>query len=148
MLKYRMPEQLEYAKDVICFRCGECCRRFQVLLDRAEVQRLAEYLGLTPEAFVSTYGDPRWPGRDTWLVKHIDNHCPFLIARDKEYLCAVHAAKPRTCREWAAAYGRTECRRGLKTCWQLEIDSEDHPRGKPEDLQAFRDFMNRCAAAE
>ena len=33
---------------IVCFRCGECCARYQVLLSLMEAQRIADDLDCTP----------------------------------------------------------------------------------------------------
>ena len=134
---------VERFSGVPCFRCGECCRRFQVLLERAELQRISNYLHISSEEFVDRHADTRWPGENNWLVKQENGNCPFLQGTAKEHLCAVHEVKPRACRDWAASFEHTECRRGLKTYWHLDINSDGALLGTPEDLGEFREYLCR-----
>ncbi len=144
----RVPTDPERLSDIACFRCGECCRRYQVLLERAEVQRLADHLRISPDEFIEQYADPRWPGTDKHLMRQVEGNCPFLRGGDREFLCAVHEMKPRPCREWAAALSRPECRRGLENYWQLTVNSAGEVQGAPENIQSFRDFLTSCEKGE
>lgn len=128
--------------DTPCFLCGECCKRYQVLLYPHDIERLAKHLGLSPEEFRARYADPRWPGVDSCLVQQLNGGCPFLYGGDKEFLCTVHAEKPQPCRDWAADFAKPECQRGLKKLWGLTVDKAGYPTGTPEDIMAFQDFLN------
>jgi Fe-S-cluster containining protein len=129
----------EAAKQDICFRCGECCRRFQALLDRTELQQLASFLTIPPGQFIAQYSDPRWPGQNNWLLKQTNGACPFLVGDKREYICAIHSVKPQACREWKASFSKPECRQGLAHYWHLAIfDNQLH--GNPESIRAFEDF--------
>jgi len=130
--------------DTKCFRCGECCRRYQVLLDHGEETRLAEYLDLSPESFRMQYADTRWPSADKCLVRHVDGGCPFLRIKERDHLCTVHSVKPQPCRDWAADLAKPECIRGLKEVWGLSVDDAGHLNGTPEDIHTFQVFLNAC----
>jgi Fe-S-cluster containining protein len=132
------------AVGIPCFRCGECCRRYQVLLERVEVEQLADYRHVSPEDFIALHADRRWPGSNKWLVKQLEGCCPFLRGDDKEFLCAVHEVKPRACREWAASLEHPECRRGLKNYWHLEVGRGQELHGTEKDIKEFEKFLNHC----
>ncbi|MCL2149409.1 MAG: YkgJ family cysteine cluster protein [Dehalococcoidia bacterium] len=134
--------------DLICFRCGECCRRYQVLLDRTGIALLSKHMGLSTEDFRRRYADPRWPGTNTCLVQQINGSCPFLRGEGREFLCTVHLNKPQPCRDWAASPAKLECQRGLQKLWKLTVDSSGHLQGMPEDISAFQGFLNTCAKEE
>jgi uncharacterized protein len=132
----RLPEPVQ------CFRCGECCRRYQVLLEPGEADRLAERLGLGLIELKALYADPRWPGTDKFLLRQTATSCPFLTQKDKEFKCTIHDIRPRACREWSAGLDRRECREGLAACWQLSLNAENEVEGPPAQVEAFRDFLN------
>lgn len=134
--------------DTICFRCGECCRRYQVLLDCSELESLAKHLKISAEEFRAQYADLRWPGEDKCLIRRADDGCPFMRGENKEYLCTVHTQKPQPCRDWAASLDKPECRQGLKKFWQLAVDSTGHLQGTPEDIRAFHSFLTACTKEE
>ena len=134
--------------DIVCFRCGECCRKYQVLLDRPEAEQLSSRLGLSLEQFCTRYADPRWPGADQCLVQQVNGSCPFLCGDNKEFLCTVHTEKPRPCRDWTAALANPECQRGLKKYWQLTVNSAGQLQGAPPDIRAFQRFLDTCAQEE
>jgi Fe-S-cluster containining protein len=107
----------EESREISCFRCGECCRKYQVLLERDELLRLAGYLHVSAGEFIEKYSDRR------------------------EFLCSVHKVKPGACRAWAAAPSRRECRQGLERYWHLSLDSAGQFTGKPDDVRAFNNFL-------
>ncbi len=140
-----MIKSVQSLDTLACFRCGECCRRFQVLLDNTEAEHLARYLGLSLPDFRTHYADPRWPGVDKCLLRQVNGKCPFLSGEKKEFLCTVHQEKPKPCRDWAADLAKPECRHGLKELWRLRVDNAGILEGTPEDVQAFRDFLSALA---
>ncbi len=138
-----MPHPADDTPDIACFRCGECCRRYQVLLDRAEAERLAHHLRVPLNEFLAKFADPRWPGVNSYLLRHNEGGCPFLRQRGDEFLCAIHRIKPRSCRDWTADLCRRECQRGLAGRWRLTVDNDGELAGAPEDIRAFWDFQER-----
>jgi len=80
-----------------CLRCGECCTRYQVLLEEFEIEQVAGYLGITVEKLKEKYTDPRWPVPGKFLLRHRDKGgCIFLVYQGKQALCSVHIAKPKS----------------------------------------------------
>jgi Fe-S-cluster containining protein len=136
-----VPETADNIPDITCFRCGECCRRYQAPFNRLEAARLADYLDLSLEDFLTAHADPRWPGVDSFLVKHQGGGCRLLRQQGREYLCAVHEVKPQACRDWAASFSQPECRRGLKEHWGLTVGEDGEPQGAPEDTEAFKEYQ-------
>ena len=132
------------SSSVTCFRCGECCRRYQVLLNPAEIDHIAKHLGLSLEDFRARYADPRWPDTDKCLVQQSSGACPFLRGQDREFLCAIHAEKTAACRNWAADLSKPECRKGLNEYWQITIDDAGDLCGAPSDIQAFLSYLKTC----
>lgn len=96
-----------------CHRCGICCERWQPLLTRAESERLAAYLGLSPAAFEAAYTQPYPLDDERRLLRRVDGHCVFLRYEERRTTCTVHPARPQACRDWQPGLSRTECLEGL-----------------------------------
>jgi len=140
-----MPIPAQPLDTSVCFRCGECCKRYQVLLDAAEANRLSEHLGISLADFRTRYADPRWPGSDKLLLRQSSGACPFLHNSNKEFLCTVHKLKPGPCREWAADLSKPECKRGLKSQWELTVDNTGCLQGASGDIRAFLEYHARLS---
>jgi Fe-S-cluster containining protein len=137
--KHSTPES---AFSTICFRCGECCTRYQVLLDEYEIKQVAEYLGINPEKLLADYIDPRWPVPGKFLLKHHDNGgCIFLVHRGKEALCSIHTTKPKPCRDWTPSLSRKECSQGLGRVWGLAANENGDLCGAEHDITAFVEYI-------
>ena len=141
------PTEPEYAST--CFRCGECCTRYQVLLDRGEMEQVASYLGFSPEKLKADYTDPRWPVPGKFLLRHRDNGgCIFLVHQGREALCSIHVAKPRACRDWTAALSRKECSQGLARIWGLAASEAGELCGAEHDKQTFMEYLRSITSGE
>ena len=82
-----------------CDRCGRCCReREDVLLNPADLFRIAKFLNQTPSQVVEHYCEC-YIGPDSRLPlirlrpKAYRNTCPFLGPEG----CRIHQAKPTVC---------------------------------------------------
>jgi Fe-S-cluster containining protein len=97
-----------------CLRCGTCCSKFQALLDIHEVEQVASGLGISNDAFISKYTDPRWGGTQSVLLRHQDGACIFLVRERETNLtsCSINSFKPRDCEAWAAHPDKPECTEG------------------------------------
>jgi Fe-S-cluster containining protein len=126
-----------------CFRCGVCCTIYQVYLDLPEAESIAAHLHLPVKEFLDKYADPRWPFKDTYILKQTLNGCVFLDQEEGSVfgLCRIHGFKPTDCRKWTANPDRKECRLGLKHYWNLTVDDEGKLTGTPEALQCFNTFL-------
>jgi len=79
-----------------CKHCGECCYgRGGILLDSSEIERIAAFLGTTPEFFSKWYCEPR--NDRIYVGTRGNGYCVFF---DKARLCLIHQVKPRPCRLW------------------------------------------------
>ena len=131
-----------------CFRCGECCTRYQVLVEDGEMRQIAEYLGITLEKLKADYTDPRWPVPGKFLLRHRDNGgCIFLVHQGKEALCSIHLIKPRPCRDWTPALSRKECGLGLARVWGLAASESGELCGAEHDIKSFLEYMQSIASA-
>ena len=119
-------------------------------MNQAEMQILANSLGLNVQAFVDNYLDPRWPGTETVVVRHIAGKCPFLEQPERSVfgLCRIHQFKPFCCRQWQASLDRKECRQGLSRYWNLSVGENGELIGSPENLLCFQTFIESLSEEE
>ena len=101
--------------SIPCFRCGVCCTRYQVRLSLVEARRIANELGLAWDEWLDLYVDQRWPGTDSFLLRHCNGACVFLerIEASNVTRCLIQSFKPYACREWTPSLYRWECQEGL-----------------------------------
>lgn len=85
--------------DFSCDRCGRCCReREDILLNPADLFRIARFLGLPPGEIAKRYCEG-YIGSDSRIPvirlkpKPYRKTCPFLGPEG----CSIHAAKPTVC---------------------------------------------------
>jgi len=77
-----------------CRNCGECCKGYGgTYLSEADIVRIADYIGMTPETFASTHC--RISGNRPLLAQKADGYCVFW-----DQICTIHPVKPRMCRQW------------------------------------------------
>ncbi|MBI2857960.1 MAG: YkgJ family cysteine cluster protein [Chloroflexi bacterium] len=139
----------EAAAPFECFRCGICCMKYQVRVNRGETKRIADYLGLSLEEFVDRYADRRWPGQDS-LLRHVNGACVFLEydETDRVNNCHIQPVKPNACREWMPDLHRPECREGLAEYWQLSVSPSRGIEGPVDKLDRLRAFLQSQKAIE
>lgn len=127
----------ETTNNIPCFRCGVCCRKYQVRITKPEAQTIAERLGIDLNELFIKFTDPRWPGRDSFLLIHQDGHCVFLnIEPDgKTTGCSIHQFRPEDCRAWSAGIDRPECQTGLRY-WKLAFQ-DGKITGSQADIEKF-----------
>ncbi|MDP3921055.1 MAG: YkgJ family cysteine cluster protein [Candidatus Omnitrophota bacterium] len=99
-----------------CQRCNRCCQQpGRVALTDEDVDRLADFFGLTPYAFTEDYCDLQGRHRLV-LKKREDESCVFLAVNG----CTVHSAKPQQCldfpKKWRTEKSYSYCE-GLKRLW-------------------------------
>jgi len=109
-----------------CSGCGECCRwGGSVLLNDADIRRMAVHLGMTEADFIE--GHTRLaPGRKQLaLLDQDDGSCAFL-AGDR---CSVYDARPEQCRtfpfKWHVSAGCPELDRMLAEQKNIEPDRDN-----------------------
>jgi uncharacterized protein len=87
-------KQAEEQPVFTCQQCGQCCQGDKgILVTPAEMNALAEFLGLSREELARRYLISSPLGLQ---VAARNGACIFL--EDKR--CRVHPVKPRICREW------------------------------------------------
>jgi Fe-S-cluster containining protein len=130
---------------VLCFRCGVCCKKFQVRVDMVEARRIADNLEVDWGTFKSTYLDDRWPGAESFLFRHNQVGCIFLEHKKGSRVssCTIHNIRPSSCREWIPDWHRTECREGLLVYWGLSADSEGNFVGDQREVDQFNSFLQQ-----
>lgn len=131
--------------EVPCFRCGVCCRKYQVRVDIVEGWRIAEELGLKFDEFKDKFLDTSWPGEESFLFRHSKGGCVFLVHKKGMGIssCSIHSFRPSSCRDWIPDWHRTECREGLLVFWGLTVNSEGDLKGNSEEVERFRAFLNQ-----
>jgi hypothetical protein len=99
-----------------CLRCGVCCSKYQALLSGTEVQQVADGLLISQDEFVDRYTDHRWGGTKSFLLRHQDGACIFLLREENSEItsCSIDPFKPSDCRAWIPDPGRPECQHGLR----------------------------------
>ncbi len=101
--------------SIPCFRCGVCCTRYQVRLSLVEARQIADDLGFDWDEWLDRYVDQRWPGTDSFLLRHCNGACVFLerIEARNVTRCLIQSFKPSACREWTPSLYRRDCQEGL-----------------------------------
>ncbi|MBN1857000.1 MAG: YkgJ family cysteine cluster protein [Dehalococcoidia bacterium] len=130
------------ATDVPCFRCGICCRIYQVRIERHEAEAISAHMGMELYDWVGKYCDPRWRGTESFLVRHEGDGCVFLVPDDRKCAsCSIHGVRPLSCREWEAGLHKEECREGLRSRWHITVSSGGMLEGSAKALTRFQEFL-------
>ena len=136
-----MNNKINQQTTIHCFRCGICCSLYQVHIDLSELQMLAMHLNISHEEFISNYADPRWPGENTFLLRHVNGACIFIETFQNNITsCKIHSFRPQDCRNWMAIINKPECQKGLLK-WGLELDEKGNIRGNDSDIKRFNEFL-------
>jgi len=140
----------QVASQITCFCCGVCCAKYQAQITLAEADRICENLALTRREFIDKYTDPRWPGVDNFLARHVNGACVFLDWHaDRKYgLCRIHGFKPRLCSDWEANTSKFECRLGLEKNWNLKLADDGSTVGSSGNKHLFQVFINSITQKE
>lgn len=90
----------------LCGRCGNSCRRPDVLVREADVLPLAQGLGVSPQQLREGWLDPAptWNPGDG-LLRLVDGACPFLEPGEGpgSAACRVFDRRPQACRAFLPA---------------------------------------------
>ncbi|HEV7178839.1 MAG TPA: YkgJ family cysteine cluster protein, partial [Candidatus Baltobacteraceae bacterium] len=87
--------------------CAECCSGYEPFVSHADVQRIADHLGMDYKDVMDEYVVKR-PSADGfhvgWLRKVTDDiadNCVFLMGgRSGKYYCGIYEARPEDCRDF------------------------------------------------
>lgn len=78
---------------VDCTRCANCCKTMTVKLDRTDIDRIADHLGMTVQDFTERYLET---DEREGFHKIRQQPCPFL-GDDR---CTIYDVRPACCREF------------------------------------------------
>src|ERR1051325_2237055 len=82
----------EVAAAIDCTACAHCCRTLQIVVDAADMARLASRLGISVKEFRRKY-----VGKSEFGEECLNRQpCPFLAGS----LCSVYEDRPRACRDF------------------------------------------------
>ncbi len=134
-IKTGEPKEL----SIPCFRCGVCCTKYQVRLSLVEARQIADELGFDWDEWLDRYVDQRWPGTDSFLLRHCNGACVFLerIEARNVSRCLIHSFKPSACREWTPSLYRRDCKEGLAQRWGLTVNPLGQIEGSRQKLLDF-----------
>jgi Fe-S-cluster containining protein len=101
-----------------CGRCGNSCRRSDVLVRHQEILAFQQRFGISETAFREKYLEPAktWNAGDGLMRLNADGTCPFLVVHKNgeedgahSTSCSVHDIRPRSCREYLS--NQSSCRK-------------------------------------
>ena len=87
-------------KKVDCLECGNCCKKMTPTFKEDDIERIANHLGMTPEAFQKKWikrEDPEPDGTPGDLVNK-KQPCQFLNLKDNK--CSIYEVRPADCAEF------------------------------------------------
>ena len=80
-------------QQIDCTTCAHCCKTLQIVVDDADIQRLARRLETTPQAFAAQY-----VAVDTDKTRLFRSQpCPLLGPDNR---CTVYEDRPKACRDF------------------------------------------------
>jgi len=93
-----------------CQRCTNCCRwPGEVPVTGEEIDTIADFLGVTADAFIARFTTLRRSRRGLTLIEEQDGKCVFLDGID----CRIQEVKPNHCagfpNRWNFPGWRSEC---------------------------------------
>jgi Fe-S-cluster containining protein len=83
-------------RQVDCTACANCCRHSVVPVSKLEIENIASYLGMTPEAVTRLYTVPDPDAPASRILLNSQEACVFL----DHNLCMIYEACPKTCRNF------------------------------------------------
>jgi uncharacterized protein len=101
-LKKKTPKNLDYImqdlhdnefKKTNCLNCANCCKTTGPLFTTADVERIAKYLRLKPQQFITQY--LRIDEDQDYVLQSLP--CNFL---DQDNTCFIYEVRPKACREF------------------------------------------------
>ncbi|PVY35158.1 hypothetical protein C8D82_14319 [Victivallis vadensis] len=90
----------ENMSDFVCVRCGNCCRWSGcVKVTDAEIDVIAAFLGMPPEAFLERWTELMPDRQGLTLIEKADGSCVFLEEGEPAG-CRIDPVKPEQCRRF------------------------------------------------
>ena len=118
--------------------CAECCSGYEPFVSKADVQRIADHLGISYADALGQYVVER-PSADGyhvgWLRKISDDvadQCVFLMgSRSGRHYCGIYPARPDDCRDFTPI-GCEDVDASLprKTSWKIGPPFQPKRRGR------------------
>ena len=84
----------ELFADYDCSKCRNCCKMYKGSIPAEDIDRDAQYLGITPEQFIASYLEKDQYGMD-YLTQH--KPCDFL---QEDGNCKLGDYKPDSCKKY------------------------------------------------
>ncbi len=85
--------------EIDCTSCANCCRQVKPTFSEAEVNRLAQHLGMEPLHFIESYLErAESTSGNPWQTRTAP--CPFL----KDNCCSVYEDRPADCSGYPYLY--------------------------------------------
>lgn len=80
-------------KTFRCKRCGECCKKCIIVLNKSDIKRIKK-VGYREEEFleIDAGGKP--------ILRHINGKCVFLEKENNKYSCKIYAIRPTVCKKY------------------------------------------------
>ena len=127
-----------------CTGCGRCCTGATgyVWVTADEIERLAELLGMSLDAFGSSY--LRRVGGRLALLERADGECVFF----RDGACSVYAARPRQCVAFPFWDANLDSEEAWAACArECEGISADAPLVGVAEIERLRETGPRTGAA-
>jgi hypothetical protein len=87
--------------------CAECCSGYEPFVSREDLQRMADFLHMSPKDVMDEYivkrksADGYYVGWVRKVTDDVADQCVFLKeARPGRYYCGIYAARPGDCRDF------------------------------------------------
>ena len=75
-----------------CCACGNCCKLYDILINKDDIERISQYLGLTENDFIEKYLAASDEG---YIMK--EKPCRFL---DEDGKCKIYEIRPSVCSDF------------------------------------------------
>ncbi|PDS25050.1 YkgJ family cysteine cluster protein [Flavobacterium branchiophilum] len=101
-LKKKTPKNLDYLmqelhndtfKKTDCLLCANCCKTTGPLFTSADIERIAKYLKIKPQQFISQF--LRVDEENDYVLQQVP--CHFL---NSDNTCLIYDVRPKACREF------------------------------------------------